>query len=64
MSATDSLQSIIDSLTAALPDAEKFDRGTAAAGTRLRKAAQEGKSALQDLRVSVQATKKARQESE
>ena len=58
-STVSSLQAIIDSLTAALADAEKFDAGNSSAGTRVRAAAQEAVYALKDLRVSVQETKNA-----
>lgn len=60
MSIAENLQSIIDTLTAAQADAEKFDNGNASAGTRVRKAAQEGKKALHALRGEVQQVKHAR----
>ena len=60
MSTQDKLNTIINDLTACLADAEKFDKGNASAGTRIRKTAQENKSALQDLRLLVQETKTAR----
>lgn len=56
MSIRSSLEETIATLTAALPDADKVDskaRGAAAAGTRVRKAAQAGKTALHDLRKDV-----------
>lgn len=62
MSVAANLQSVIDSLQAALADAEKFDKGNASAGTRVRKAAQEGKKALHDLRTTVQEIKNTRAE--
>lgn len=63
MSIVASLDSIIESLQASREDAEKFDKGNAAAGTRVRKAAQEGKAALHALRGQVQEIKTARAES-
>lgn len=60
MSALADLQTIIDNLTASLKDADKFDGGNAAAGTRVRGAAQQAKKDLDALRKSVQATKDAR----
>lgn len=51
---------MIDLLEDAAQDAEKFDRGNASAGTRLRKALQQVKTMAQDLRVEVQTIKKAR----
>lgn len=62
MSTQDTLNAIITDLTASLADAEKFDKGNASAGTRIRKTAQGAKSALQDLRLKVQETKNARQD--
>ncbi len=51
------LEKIITNLQAAIEDAAKFDSGNSAAGTRVRKAAQAGKVALQDLRLAVQSKK-------
>jgi len=59
MNATEKLTAIIDTLTAALPDAEKFDKGNASAGTRIRKVAQGVKGDMQDLRNLVQELKNA-----
>lgn len=56
---TETLQKIIDNLTTTLVDAEKADAGNNAAGTRVRKAAQQAKTDLQELRVSVQEAKVA-----
>lgn len=61
MNAQEQVQSLIDSLTAALVDAEKFDNGNSAAGTRLRKAAQDGKGTLHEIRKYVSEVKTARQ---
>ena len=54
------LENIIDTLTTALPDAEKHDRGNSAAGTRVRKALQSVKVAAQEARVTVQNDKNSR----
>ena len=51
------LQKIVTDLSDALADAGKFDGGNAAAGTRVRKAAQQAKKDLQDLRIAVQEAK-------
>lgn len=59
MSSLAALQTIITNLEAAKADAEKFDAGNKSAGTRVRKAAQEGKKALDTLRKEVQAAKTA-----
>ena len=53
------VQTMIDDLTAALGDAVKHDKGNAAAGTRVRKAMQDAKSAAQAVRAQVQADKNA-----
>lgn len=54
------LQQIIDDLNASLVDADKFDRGNATAGTRLRTAALETRKKLDTLRRTVQEVKTAR----
>jgi len=54
------LENIIETLTTALPDAEKHDRGNSAAGTRVRKALQSVKAAAQEVRVKVQNEKNSR----
>jgi hypothetical protein len=59
MSVEAMVQTMIDDLTAALADAVKHDKGNAAAGTRVRKAMQEAKSAAQAVRTQVQADKNA-----
>ena len=48
-----SLEQIVAGLQAALPDAEKFDSGNSSAGRRVRKAAQEARTALFELRKQV-----------
>jgi len=60
MNSHDTLSNIIATLTDTLASAEKFDKGNSAAGTRVRKASQEAKAALQDLRVGVQTIKNER----
>ena len=57
---TDRLNAIIETLTAALVDAEKFDKGNDAAGKRLRAVAQETKAALHAYRVQVQEERNSR----
>ena len=51
------LQKIVTDLSDALADAGKFESGNAAAGTRVRKAAQQAKKDLQALRIAVQEAK-------
>lgn len=60
MSTKATVQSMIDTLTEALADAEKHDAGQNAAGTRLRKAAQEVRVKCADLRKTVSADRDAR----
>ena len=60
MSAHAKLQGIVDALSAAFVEADKFDKGNSAAGTRVRGAAQTAKTALQELRLEVQAAKTAK----
>tara|TARA_B100001123_G_scaffold348512_1_gene397992 strand:+ start:4229 stop:4402 length:174 start_codon:yes stop_codon:yes gene_type:complete len=51
-------EKLAEVVSAAREDAEKFyDKGNAAAGTRLRKAMQEAKGLAQELRLDVQAKK-------
>lgn len=59
MSVEAMVQTMIDDLTATLGDAVKHDKGNAAAGTRVRKAMQDAKSAAQAVRAQVQADKNA-----
>ncbi len=49
----DQLESILAALEAALVDADKFDRGNASAGKRLRKEAVDQMKALKALRAEV-----------
>ena len=51
---------MIATLTAALNDADKHDKGNSAAGTRVRKALQSVKAAAQEVRVQVQNEKNSR----
>jgi len=60
MSVADMVQGMIDELTEALADASKHDRGNSAAGTRVRKAMQNIKSAAQGVRTQVQNDKSSR----
>lgn len=60
MSTLETLDTVIEALQAARTDAEKFDKGNSSAGTRLRKAAQDGKAALHALRGKVQELKNER----
>lgn len=60
MSHLESLQMIIDSLEDAKVDADKFDKGNATAGTRLRQTAIQARKGLDALRGMVQETKIAR----
>ena len=54
------LSEIIKLLCEASEDAIKFDSGNAAAGTRVRKAAQEAVNSLKDLRKKVSEVKNER----
>lgn len=54
------MSNMIATLTAALPDADKHDKGNSAAGTRVRKALQSVKAAAQEVRVKVQNEKNSR----
>lgn len=56
------IQGAIDTLTASLDDADKFDAGTDAAGTRVRKALQETILAAKDLRRDIQDQRNSRKE--
>ncbi len=60
MTVTERLDQILSELNSARADAVKFDNGNAAAGTRIRTAAQNAKAGLQELRALVQDTKSAR----
>ncbi len=54
------LESIVNTLTAAINDATKFDAGNASAGTRVRKAAMEASKNLKTLRAQVTDIKNTR----
>lgn len=51
------IQSLLDQVKV---DAEKFEKGNSAAGTRVRKSLQEIKTLSQDLRLQVTEVKKSR----
>lgn len=53
------INEMIDVLNVAKTDAEKFDKGNNAAGTRVRKAMQEIKTKAQEVRVAVSESKNA-----
>ena len=53
-----SLATLVESLNAALVDAEKCDRGNKAAGTRVRAAAQDAVTGLKELRKQVVSLRK------
>lgn len=57
---TTDLETIVNTLTAAIADANKFDNGNASAGTRVRKAAMEATKSLKNLRATVTEVKNAR----
>ncbi|HIA03238.1 MAG TPA: histone H1 [Myxococcales bacterium] len=57
MSIETKIQSIVDELTIAVGDANKFDRGNASAGTRVRKAAMAATKGLKAVRTEVQEIK-------
>ena len=50
---TEKLREILDLLTQAVADSEKFDRGMDAPGTRLRKKSMEASKLLKELRQAV-----------
>jgi len=50
-------QELVDIMFSAQEDAEKFEKGNSAAGTRLRKKMQEVKNLAQDIRKNVSAVK-------
>tara|TARA_B100001057_G_C22729001_1_gene902933 strand:- start:228 stop:425 length:198 start_codon:yes stop_codon:yes gene_type:complete len=54
------LTEIVNTLTAAILDATKFDNGNASAGTRVRKAAMEATKSLKNLRSTVTEVKNGR----
>ena len=53
MQARDAIQEMINELVDAIPDAEKFDSGNKAAGTRIRKLMQSCKVRAQELRKQI-----------
>ena len=53
-----SLATLVETLNAALVDAEKADRGNKAAGTRVRAAAQDAVTGLKELRKQVVSLRK------
>jgi|694.fasta_scaffold26102_8 hypothetical protein len=53
VSVRQTLSTVLESLNAALVDAEKCDRGNKAAGTRVRAAAQDAVASLKELRKQV-----------
>ena len=60
MTYKETLQNIIDTLTSALSDAEKFDSGVDAAGKRLRFSSQQAKTELHNYRLSIQEERNSR----
>lgn len=60
MSIETELQTIVNTLTTAITDANKFDAGNSSAGTRVRKAAMEATKSLKTLRTTVSETKNNR----
>lgn len=61
---SESLEQIIQTLREAEADAEKFDGGVDAPGTRVRKAAMEASKALKSLRAQVSDVRNERKSSE
>jgi len=59
---TEKLREILDLLTVAVADSEKFDRGMDAPGTRLRKKAMDASKLLKDLRQHVLDVRKGRRD--
>lgn len=57
------LTSLVGELQGALKDAEKFERGNASAGVRLRKQAQDVVKALKEVRKQIQEVKAERKAS-
>ena len=60
MNVQDKLKEIIATLEATQADARKFDAGSNAPGTRVRKALSQAAAQCKALRVQVQATREAR----
>ena len=63
MTYTQTLQNIINDLSTALADSQKFDQGTDIAGQRLRSKVQAARNQLKDFRSSVQADRNSRKDS-
>ena len=59
---TEKLREVLDLLTDAVTDSEKFDRGMDAPGTQLRKKAMDASKLLKELRQSVLDIRKERKE--
>lgn len=60
---TEKLTTVLGELQAALKDADKFDRGNASAGVRLRKQAQVVVRALKEVRKEISSVKAERKAS-
>ncbi|NLE00688.1 MAG: hypothetical protein GX640_12525 [Fibrobacter sp.] len=59
-----SIQNLLDEVEVLKQEYEKFERGNKSAGTRARKSLQNIKKIAQDLRVSIQDSKKSETEAE
>lgn len=59
-----SIQNLLDEVEILKQEYEKFERGNKSAGTRARKSLQNIKKIAQDLRVSIQDSKKSETEAE
>lgn len=57
-----SIQNLLDEVEILKQEYEKFERGNKSAGTRARKSLQNIKKIAQDLRVSIQDSKKTEEE--
>ena len=60
MNAREEIQSIIDTLTESLADADKFDGGNDSAGVRVRKALKAASDACKTSRATVQEERNSR----
>jgi hypothetical protein len=60
MSASNSVETLVEKLTEALNDAQKHDRGVDAAGARLRKRLQDVSVCCKELRAEVQEERNSR----
>jgi len=63
MTYTQTLQAIIDDLSAALADSQKFDQGVDIAGQRLRSKTQATRNQLKEFRKTIQAERNSRKNS-